>query len=104
MKYGINIFNNLKGCHNLLVFNTMEEAEENYRLLDNLWSNEEFCKDFDEIDFEILYNSVFANSVDYIEYISIEDKLDENNILENFKFVSDDVKVLFDNEYVTIPC
>lgn len=55
MKYGINIFNNLKGWYNLLVFNTREEA------------------------------------------------LNEDDILENFKFVSNDVKVLFDNEYVTIP-
>ena len=37
MKYGINIFNNLKGCHNLLIFNTKEEAEESYNLLSNLW-------------------------------------------------------------------
>ena len=104
MKYGINIFNNLKCSYSLAIFDTKEDAEESYELLSKLWGDSDFCKDFDEIDFEILYDSAFSNSISFIEDICIQEELKEDYILENFKYVSDDVKILFGNKRVTIPC
>ena len=104
MKYGINVFNTLKGYYNLAIFNTKKEAEQSYELLDRLWSDSDFCEDFDDIDFDIHYDLAFSNIISFIENIYIEEELNEDDILENFKYVSDDVKILFDNKSVTVPC
>lgn len=113
MKYGINVFNNLKGYHNLLIFNNEGDAKESYNLLDNLWNNSDDCEDFDEIDFEILYASAYSKSIDCIENIIIEEQIDEEGVIKNCKYtVNDsgfikskyeDVKVLFDNQSVCVP-
>lgn len=104
IKYGINVFNNLKGNYNILVFDTEEKAKENYHLLKKLWSDEEFCKDFYDIDFEIMYDLISSNCVAYIEDSNIDEQLDETGILEDFGYdVDDDIKILFRNNYVSIP-
>lgn len=112
MKYGFYVFNNLKGYYNLAIFDSEEKAVESYRLLDALWSDEEFCEGFEDIDFEIHYDFAFNQLIGYEEniYKNLEN---DDDVIENFEYlinedgfvhaVEDDIKLISEIS-VSIPC
>lgn len=112
MKYGFYVFNNLKGYKDLAIFDDKEKAIDTYRLLDALWNNEEFCKGFDDLDFQIYYDIAFNQVIGYEENISM-DLANKDDIIEDFNYyindnglvhyANDDIKLLFD-VCVNIPC
>ena len=125
MKYAINIFNSLKASYNLAVFNTKKEAEESYKLLEDLWNapdafiniseedlSEEELENIKFEDLNIWYNEAFSKSIAY-EEVCLGLELDKNDILKKYSYtinddgrvhtVYDNIKVLFNNESVTIP-
>ena len=123
MKYGINVFNELKGCYNLAIFNTKNEAIDAYNLLDDLWNRpniffgeprnekiEEFELSDDDILFlQSIYDTAFDNCISCVESVYVKDILNNDCILEDFTYYDygescDDIKVLFEAKSISIPC
>ena len=123
MKYGINVFNELKGCYNLVIFNNKNEAIDAYDLLDDLWNRpniflgeprneniEEFELSNDDIHFlQSIYDVVFDNCISCVEGVCVKDILNNDCMLEGFTYYNrgkscDDIEVLFKAKSVSIPC
>ena len=84
MKYGFYVFNNLKGYTDLAIFESKYDAVDSYKKLDRLW-NDDYCKGFDDIDFEIEYDFALRNLLSYEEEIG-RDLENDNDIIEDFEY------------------
>lgn len=85
MKYGFYVFNNFKGYIGLAIFENKYDAVDSYKKLDRLWNDNDYHKDFDDLDFEIEYDFALKNLLSYEEETG-RDLENDNDIIENFKY------------------
>lgn len=70
-----------KGFIHLLEFATEAEADDAYNMLHDIWSNAEEGS-IDDIDYDIMVQSVYDSAKDIIEEVDWRRHIDKNNIYD----------------------